>query len=52
MKKPKAYKNFINGEWVKSHTGDTYQNINPADFDEVVGIFQQAPRSNVMIRPL
>lgn len=47
MKKPKVYKNFINGEWVKSHTGETFQNINPANTDEVVGIFQQSDAQDV-----
>ncbi len=47
MKKPKVYKNFINGEWVKSHTGETFQNINPANTDDVVGIFQQSDDQDV-----
>lgn len=47
MTKPKTYKNFINGEWVKSNTGKTFQNINPANTDEVVGIFQQSDEKDV-----
>lgn len=47
MKRAKVYKNFINGEWVESHTGKTFQNINPANTDEVVGIFQQSDARDV-----
>jgi len=35
--------NFIGGEWVDSVTGETFENINPADRTEVLGRF---PRSN------
>ena len=27
----KVYKNFIDGEWVESSTGETFENRNPAD---------------------
>lgn len=47
MAKPKTYKNFINGEWVKSHTGSTFDNINPANTDEVVGTFQQSDEQDI-----
>jgi len=39
----KQYKNFINGKFVDSKSGRTFENRNPADWDEVVGIF---PKSN------
>ena len=29
--RPKVYKNFIDGEWVESSTGETFENRNPAD---------------------
>lgn len=32
--------NHINGEWVRSLTGRTFDNVNPADTREVVGRFQ------------
>ncbi|HXM99772.1 MAG TPA: aldehyde dehydrogenase family protein [Candidatus Dormibacteraeota bacterium] len=35
----RLYKNFINGEWVESQSGKTYENRNPANADEVVGTF-------------
>lgn len=36
------YKNFINGQWVASKSGQTYQNHNPANTDEIIGLFQQS----------
>lgn len=39
----KTYFNYIGGEWVKSSSGEWFENINPADTSDVVGRF---PRSN------
>lgn len=39
----KTYHNYINGEWVRSSSGETFDNINPADTRDVVGRF---PKSN------
>src|SRR5277367_5638385 len=36
---PRAYKNFINGEWATPHGSDTIEDRNPANIDEVIGIF-------------
>jgi len=36
---PKVYKNFINGEWVESRSGQAYENRNPANTDELIGMF-------------
>jgi len=44
---PEPYKNFVNGEWVESHTGNTFENRNPADAGELVGIFQQSDARDV-----
>jgi len=41
------YKNFINGEWVKSRNGEKFENRNPANTDEVVGIFQKSSEDDV-----
>src|ERR1700741_4835915 len=35
----RAYKNFINGEWVASRSGKTLENRNPANVDELIGEF-------------
>jgi len=47
MPDPKVCKNFINGEWVVSKTGETFENRNPANIDEVVGIFQKSSADDV-----
>src|SRR5467141_823452 len=36
---PRMFKNFINGEWVESRSGRAYENRNPANTDELVGMF-------------
>ncbi len=43
MAEAKVYKNFINGEWVDSVTKKTFENRNPADTRELLGVF---PASN------
>src|SRR5437764_15130608 len=35
---PRVYKNFINGEWVEASGGKAYENRNPANSDELVGM--------------
>ena len=40
---PKAFKNYINGEWVEAHGGTAIEDRNPANRDEIVGMF---PASN------
>jgi len=44
---PRVYKNFIDGEWVESGTGETFENLNPADTRDVVGIFQKSGKADV-----
>ncbi|MBX3245312.1 MAG: aldehyde dehydrogenase family protein [Acidobacteria bacterium] len=39
----KTYHNYINGEWVKSSSGEWFDNVNPADTTDIVGRF---PKSN------
>ncbi len=43
--KTKVFKNFIDGEWVESSTGETFENRNPADTRDLVGIFQTIRQS-------
>ena len=43
----KVFKNFIDGEWVASASGQTFENINPADTREVVAIFQRSNKADV-----
>src|SRR6266404_3970267 len=42
-----AYKNFINGEWVAPRSGKTLENRNPANVDELTGIFPLSSREDV-----
>jgi aldehyde dehydrogenase (NAD+) len=43
----KEYKNFIDGKWVPSVTGKTYEDRNPANYEEVIGIFPQSNYEDV-----
>lgn len=43
----KIYRNFVNGEWVESATGQTFEDRNPADNREIVGIFQRSGKADV-----
>src|SRR5947207_1811209 len=45
--KMKVYKNLIDGEWVDSASGETFENISPADTRDVVGIFQKSVKADV-----
>jgi len=47
MSDTKVYKNFINGKWVESSSGKTFENRNPANTDEVVGVFQKSNADDV-----
>ena len=42
-KSVKRYRNYIGGEWVKSSSGEWFDNVNPADTTDIVGRF---PKSN------
>jgi alpha-ketoglutaric semialdehyde dehydrogenase len=39
----KKFKNFIGGEWVEPASGDYFENRNPANTDDLIGLW---PRSN------
>src|ERR1700733_13193580 len=43
----KVLKNFIDGEWVEASTGQTFEDRNPADTRDVVGIFQKSSKEDV-----
>lgn len=38
----KTYKNLIGGEWTKASSGDLFEDRNPADMQDVVGLFPKA----------
>ena len=47
MAPPRVYRNLIHGEWVDSATGETFENVNPANRDDLVGLFQRSNRDDV-----
>ena len=47
MVEAKTYRNFINGEWVTSSSGKSFENRNPADHSEVLGFFQDSNQDDV-----
>ncbi len=42
-----TYQNYINGRWVPSATGQTFENRNPADTADLIGTFQESGRADV-----
>src|SRR5499427_4361187 len=45
--RPNIYHNFIDGEWVEASTGETFEDRNPADTRDIVGIFQRSGKPDV-----
>lgn len=43
----KKFQNFIDGKWVDAKSGKTFENRNPADWDEVLGVFPKSGREDV-----
>jgi len=41
------YKNFIHGEWVGAKSKEKFENRNPANWDEVVGLFPRSGSEDV-----
>ncbi|WP_126664942.1 2,5-dioxovalerate dehydrogenase [Haloterrigena salifodinae] len=39
---PTAHRNYVDGEWVESRSGETFEVLNPANTTEVVGEFQSS----------
>src|SRR5438094_9688099 len=44
---PRLFKNFINGEWVESRGGRAYENRNPANTGELIGMFVSSTHEDV-----
>jgi aldehyde dehydrogenase (NAD+) len=42
-----TYHNFIDGSWVPSVSGDVFENRNPANTDDLIGVFQKSTRGDV-----
>jgi aldehyde dehydrogenase (NAD+) len=47
MPEYKEYKNYIAGGWVNSRSGQTFENRNPANTDEVIGTFQKSTSDDI-----
>jgi acyl-CoA reductase-like NAD-dependent aldehyde dehydrogenase len=47
MAAPRVYKNYINGEWVESRAGRVFENRNPANEQELLGLFQASDQRDV-----
>lgn len=45
--KVETFSNYINGEWTESVSQKTFTNINPANKEEIVGIFQASNEEDV-----
>src|SRR5579864_5185888 len=43
----RSHKNFINGDWVEARRGNTFENRNPANTGELVGIFPSSTHEDV-----
>ncbi|MGH2444397.1 MAG: aldehyde dehydrogenase family protein, partial [Chloroflexota bacterium] len=41
------YCNYIGGKWVAARDGRTFSSVNPADTDDVVGVFQRSGHADV-----
>jgi acyl-CoA reductase-like NAD-dependent aldehyde dehydrogenase len=42
-----VYHNFIDGEWLPSVSGDLFENRNPANAGDLIGVFQRSTRQDV-----
>src|SRR5206468_1558671 len=45
--RPKIYRNCIDGQWVEASTGETFENRDPADTRDVIGIFPRSGKADV-----
>ncbi len=47
MHMAKKFQNLINGKWVDAKSGQTFENRNPANWNEVIGIFPKSGKEDV-----
>jgi alpha-ketoglutaric semialdehyde dehydrogenase len=43
-----VFKNFIGGQWVEARSGQTFESRNPANTNEVIGVFQRSGEDDVV----
>lgn len=44
---PKSFHNFIDSKWVNSASGKTFNNVNPANKNEILGVFPRSDAKDV-----
>jgi acyl-CoA reductase-like NAD-dependent aldehyde dehydrogenase len=44
---PQTFHNYIDGQWVAAQSGATYENRNPANREDLVGLFPQSGAADV-----
>src|SRR5688500_7974364 len=49
LREPREYGNYVDGQWVKSSTGKTFDNLNPANQDDLIGTFQESNADDLNI---
>ena len=42
-----VYNNYIDGQWAPSASGETFENRNPANTGDLIGVFQKSTRKDV-----
>ena len=47
LRETREYSNYINGQWVKSKSGKAFENRNPANHDDLIGLFQDSSADDV-----
>jgi alpha-ketoglutaric semialdehyde dehydrogenase len=47
LRATREYKNYIDGQWVASSSGKTFENRNPANREDLVGTFQESNAGDV-----
>jgi alpha-ketoglutaric semialdehyde dehydrogenase len=47
LRETREYSNYIDGQWVKSRSGKAFENRNPANQDDLVGLFQDSTADDV-----
>ena len=43
----KRFGNYINGKFIDAVSGETFENRNPSDFEEVIGLFPRSLKEDV-----
>ncbi len=47
LRETREYSNYIDGQWVKSKAGKSFENRNPANEDDLIGVFQDSNADDV-----